>query len=178
MNRLELLLVILSEECAELAKECSKALRFGLDDFEPGTTVNNRDRIINEFNDLYAMIQMLVNDGILDNNLIGDSKSIKKKISKVETYLNYSKNAGTLNDSKINHIESGEKEIFKNNEHGTRLKFLTLPFRVRKNIGNEMIPNSFDNIQVSENQRSIDFLLEIKNSDRYDELWDKMKTQV
>lgn len=32
MNATEHLLVCLAEECGEVAKECSKALRFGLDD--------------------------------------------------------------------------------------------------------------------------------------------------
>ena len=35
MNREEHLLTILSEECAEVIKDVSKALRFGLDDYPP-----------------------------------------------------------------------------------------------------------------------------------------------
>ena len=55
MNKTEYLLVILSEECAELLKEISKALRFGLDDQEPERKLTNREKIVNEFNDLFCL---------------------------------------------------------------------------------------------------------------------------
>lgn len=104
MDRLEHLLVILSEECVELAKECSKALRFGLDGCEPGTTITNRTKIINEFNDLYAMIQMLSEDGVFNNSVILDINKIRTKQQKVEKYLKYSEGVGTLEPNKKYYI--------------------------------------------------------------------------
>lgn len=59
-------------------------------------------------------------------------------------------------------------------ERDIRLKFLQLPFSERVAIGEKMIPNSFSDIGISENKRSIDFLLEVKKNDGYDELWDLM----
>jgi len=59
MNRNEHLLVILAEECAEIAKETSKAIRFGMDEVMPGQALNNRQRILRELNDLWAVVEML-----------------------------------------------------------------------------------------------------------------------
>ncbi len=96
MNREEQLLVILSEECVEVAKEVSKALRFGLDDFEPGTIKTNRQKIAAEFNDLFAVAQMLVEEGILDNSKMLCPLAITIKQEKVEKYLEISRSLGRL----------------------------------------------------------------------------------
>ena len=59
-------------------------------------------------------------------------------------------------------------------EYSLRLNYLQLPFRKRKNIGEEMIPGSFSNIAKGEADRSIDFLLKVKEQGRYGELCAKM----
>lgn len=92
MNRIEHLLTILSEECAEVTKECSKALRFGLENPYQGTT--SSQKIADELNDLIAVADM-----IKDASVIGpfiDDKKIKAKKDKVEKYLEYSKRIGKL----------------------------------------------------------------------------------
>ena len=96
MNRQEHLLVILSEECAELSKEASKALRFGLNDHEPEKIETNAQRIVAEFNDLFAIIGMLKDIGSLDEKELVNIKSIEAKKKKVEKWLNYSQSVGTL----------------------------------------------------------------------------------
>ena len=65
MNRTEHLLVILMEECSEVQKNASKALRFGLDDHAPDSNISNSQMITNEIGDLYAAIQMLFDDYFL-----------------------------------------------------------------------------------------------------------------
>jgi len=60
-------------------------------------------------------------------------------------------------------------------ERDLRLKFLLFSFKIRKEIGNKLIPNSFDSIWISEMQRSINFLNDMKQLDRYNDLWKPMK---
>lgn len=96
MNRTEHLLVILSEECAELSKEVSKALRFGLNDHEPNQILTNKEKIVNEFNDLFAVMGMLKNDNIFTDGELITPNSINSKMAKVEKWLKYSENVGTL----------------------------------------------------------------------------------
>jgi len=96
MNRKEHLLTILAEECMEIGKECTKALRFGTEDHHPTQTGTNAQKISDEYNDLLAVIGMLNDEGFL--NVTIDKDKIKKKQEKVEKYLLYSKEHGTLNE--------------------------------------------------------------------------------
>lgn len=94
MNRTEHLLTCLSEECAEVAQRTSKALRFGLAETQPAHILTNAQRIVIELNDLLAVVEMLIEEGALP--LIGDREAIAGKKAKVEKYLLYSKEQGTL----------------------------------------------------------------------------------
>lgn len=95
MNRAEHLLVILGEEAAEVTKEAAKCLRFGPTEVYPAVGISNIQRVVNEFNDIYAMMVMLQADGIIKGDFI-DTLAISNKIDKVEAHLLYSKNCGTL----------------------------------------------------------------------------------
>lgn len=90
MNRQEHLLTILAEECAEVAKRCSKALRFGLDEVQPGHDESNRVRISREFGDLIAAFEML-------GFPVPSREAVVDKKAKVEHFLKYSAEIGTLN---------------------------------------------------------------------------------
>ena len=94
MNRKEHLLTILSEECAEVIQGVSKALRFGLDDVGPSSQSDNRENISNELNDLLGIIEMLKDEDILKS--YHSRIRIVHKKAKVEKYLKYSKERGTL----------------------------------------------------------------------------------
>ena len=59
MKRLEHLLFILAEECAEVAHCASKAARFGPDEVEPGQEHTNMARIYQKFNDVCAVWRLL-----------------------------------------------------------------------------------------------------------------------
>lgn len=101
MTRQEHLLVILTEECAEVIKEADKALRFGLKDHDPhgDRTINNADLITAEFYDIIAIIGMLRDEGCLKRPPVEDVlNKIETKKMKVEKYLKYSKECGTLTD--------------------------------------------------------------------------------
>lgn len=96
MNRKEHLLTILAEECMEIGKECTKALRFGLEDHHPTQTGTNSQKINDEYNDLLAVVDMLNEEGFLDTHV--NVEKIKNKKERVEKYLLYSKEHGTLNE--------------------------------------------------------------------------------
>lgn len=99
MNREEHLLCIVGEECAEIAKEVSKALRFGMEEVEPGGTETNAERIQSEYCDLMAAMQMLgeCNKAIYKGwDAPRLEKHLKDKKAKVEKYLKYSAMRGTL----------------------------------------------------------------------------------
>lgn len=107
MNVEEHLLTVLAEEGGEVAKECHKALRFGLDDkltLDPtgprgstGPTV--REKIVSELNDLLGVAQMLVDRKILPANW-QDENLQKQKIQKVTRYMEYARQVGTLKNDK------------------------------------------------------------------------------
>ena len=93
MNRLEHLLVIFSEECSEVAQETSKALRFGINE-QRDLPTSNRERIAYEFSQLMAMKAMLEAEGI---HIPISLDVMNAKQEKVEKYLLYSEECGTLN---------------------------------------------------------------------------------
>jgi len=95
MNKTEHLLIILAEECAEVIKETSKALRFGLSDHAPDSKITNAESIVKEVADLTAIIEMLQAENLILNPPL---YYITEKKQKVEKWLKYSKEKGTLNN--------------------------------------------------------------------------------
>lgn len=98
MNRTEYLLVGLSEECSEVAKEISKALRFGLDDCNPNAMpsevgITNSQKITQEIADFIGSSEMLFLEGIIKRPNILD---IEKKKDKIKKYIKYAESRGTL----------------------------------------------------------------------------------
>ncbi len=79
MNRKEHLLVILSEECSEVIKEVSKALRFGLENGYPGQSKTNQDNIEDELTDVFAVVEMLLDDGMLQTGKLKTSTMSHEK---------------------------------------------------------------------------------------------------
>jgi len=94
MNRQEHLLTILGEECAEVAQSVSKALRFGLKDEHPESRIRPGEGIIHEFNDILALMEMLKEEGMIDDVIIRGKVDAKK--TRTEEYLKYSKEQGRL----------------------------------------------------------------------------------
>lgn len=99
MNRTEHLLTIIAEECAEVSQCASKAARFGLLEVEPGQELTNAQRIIDEFNDLEAVITMLKwqpEFPCIDTNRQHANRLNKEQ--KVRKFLDYSAQIGTLQE--------------------------------------------------------------------------------
>lgn len=79
------LLVILNEECSEVAHRICKALRFGLNEVQPGQSKSNAERIVEELGDLIATFEYLEDEGTLNLKPIGEL--IKAKKFKLQKYL-------------------------------------------------------------------------------------------
>lgn len=94
MDRKEHLLTILGEECSELHQNVCKALRFGVHE-QRDLPTSNAERMHKEFNDLIAMVDM-VNDVMGSKIMYIDPVLIARKKEKVEKYLKYSEECGTL----------------------------------------------------------------------------------
>jgi hypothetical protein len=92
----EHLLFCLAEECAEVAKECSKGARFSLQDHFQGNP-SPSDKIMAEMADLMGAFYYLQDEGFLPKVPI-DHAGIEAKIQKIKKYLEYSKEVGTLDD--------------------------------------------------------------------------------
>lgn len=99
MNFKEHLLVLLMEESAEVSKDASKSLRFGLEDrwFLGGRTESNQERLVNELNDLMGTITMLVEHGIIPENWLDPSKGLAKR-EKVIKFMLYAQSVGALHE--------------------------------------------------------------------------------
>ena len=93
MNRGEHLLTILSEECAEVTQAATKALRFGMHE-QRDLPTSNYDRLKAEINDFYAVVEMV--EHCFDVDLERNQEQINAKQEKVEKYLRYSFQCGTL----------------------------------------------------------------------------------
>jgi hypothetical protein len=98
MNIIEHLLSCVGEEGSEIAQDVSKCLRFGLDDVNvltPGGPTN-RERLVNELNDLMGVCRLLVEKNIIPANWQNAEKQAEKR-DKVKTFMQYSHSVGALN---------------------------------------------------------------------------------
>lgn len=111
MTRREHLLVIVMEECNEVAQRVSKALRFSLGQVQENPEQNplrrtNQERIMDEFHDLVAILEMA---GLIDTDwddpetvaVYFNRIKLREKQAKVEHYLQLSSNQGTLQKEKL-----------------------------------------------------------------------------
>lgn len=96
MNRNEHLLTILAEEGVEVAQRCTKALRFGINETQPGQDQNNAERLRGEFIDLLTIYRMCVDAGLVEPVTEADEPAMEEKRQKVERFLDYSRTMGTL----------------------------------------------------------------------------------
>ena len=78
------IILIMSEECAEVAKEVSKIMRFGPDQIKPGKDKTNIQVLEEELGDLLAMIELLVdkNVGVTNEGLELAKKAKFEKLKK------------------------------------------------------------------------------------------------
>lgn len=99
MNREEHLWEIAQEEALEIAKVISKIQRFGFNNTQPASGKTNKQLLIEEINDLYASLELLVEDFVMNfADILPKKDLIAAKKVNVEKYLKISKEAGRLNE--------------------------------------------------------------------------------
>lgn len=81
------IILIMSEECAEVAKEVSKIMRFGPDQIKPGKEKTNIQVLEEELGDLLAMIELLVDKDVGVTNK-GLELAKKAKFEKLKQWSN------------------------------------------------------------------------------------------
>ena len=79
------LLEILAEECAEVIQRVTKALRFGIDEVQPGQPHTNAQRISYEMGDVLAVHKRLIQRGTLRSD--DTNEGMRKKYVKLAEYL-------------------------------------------------------------------------------------------
>ncbi|MBQ0600896.1 hypothetical protein J7S78_13945 [Klebsiella oxytoca] len=94
MTETQYLLDVLSEECNEIAVRASKAIRFGLEEIQPGQTLTNAQRLALELDDLYGAIEMLNEKH--PGTYIPNRDNIDAKKVKVSKFMKYSELCGTV----------------------------------------------------------------------------------
>ena len=69
-NKTQEALIILQEECAEVIQAASKIYRFGIDN-EHKSGATQRANLEMEIGDMLALVDILVEQGVIDLNKIG-----------------------------------------------------------------------------------------------------------
>lgn len=63
MKEIEYLLTALTEECAEVSQEASKAIRYGILNSNPRTSIRNDAKLMSEYHDIVAVMELLQERG-------------------------------------------------------------------------------------------------------------------
>jgi hypothetical protein len=97
MTEQEHLLACLAEECAEIQQHVGKALRFGIDDTDPTIpdAATERELIVAELSDLYAVVELLTDRLILPSSGY-NHQAIQRKKDKVRKFFKYARERGAL----------------------------------------------------------------------------------
>jgi NTP pyrophosphatase (non-canonical NTP hydrolase) len=85
-NKIQETLDILQEECAEVIVEISKCRRFGLESHHYRTDIPHSQMLMNEIGDVLAMVEILIDQGIVDASALDQAKQNKKE--KLRTWSN------------------------------------------------------------------------------------------
>ena len=97
MNRAEHMMATAAEEAMEVGHRIAKAMRFGVHEVQPGQTMTNAERVLDEFHDLFAMLLLLSTEGAMPlDGLIPDASRLRRKREKFEGFLAISAEQGTL----------------------------------------------------------------------------------
>lgn len=123
MNKITYLLICLIEECAEVIHRACKAIRFGLEEVQPGQEWKNAYRLNDEMNDLAAVAEMLEEESVFFRPALVYRAGKKKKVNK---FMDYSRDLSILKEDEMNCVTlTGEQiaELF--DEHNIAINVVT-----------------------------------------------------
>jgi NTP pyrophosphatase (non-canonical NTP hydrolase) len=86
MTKLEELLVILQEECAEVIQSASKCRRFGIDNMYTKGSGTQRENLTKEIGDLQCMIDLCIDYGVVEKSAV--DLAILNKQEKLKEFSN------------------------------------------------------------------------------------------
>lgn len=90
-ERLDEIMHITQEECAEVTQAISKVFRFGFTATHNGKT--NKEHLEEELGDLVAMVRLLIADGAVNEDAINKASTAKlMKLHKWSTYIRFEEN--------------------------------------------------------------------------------------
>jgi len=90
-----MILVKIMEECDEVSQRCAKALRFTLEEVQPGQEFDNACRIVEELKDLFAAVYYYGREGVLP--IVDPTPDeIESRIQRIKKYMEYSKSVGAM----------------------------------------------------------------------------------
>lgn len=93
MNELEYLLTCVSEEAVEISQRCTKAMRFGIDEVQPGQAFTNEERLWSKVTDLQGTLEKLIE--LRGGGNISRENVDAKKI-RIDHFMRYSRSLGCL----------------------------------------------------------------------------------
>ena len=92
MNRNEYLLTQAASECNEVAHRITKALHFGVVERQPGQDLSNAERVVDEYIDLMATMEMLEEAGLVKVPKGAEYEArVAAKKAKVEKFIVYAR---------------------------------------------------------------------------------------
>jgi NTP pyrophosphatase (non-canonical NTP hydrolase) len=110
-----------AEEAVEVAQRATKALRFGTEEVQPGQALSNLQRMRGELCDLLAAFEMVYDEAGHQFGI--DLDAIAAKKAKVEKFLAYSRELGTLTDG-VSEVPAGlSKERIAERAHRIAYRF-------------------------------------------------------
>ena len=93
------LLIALAEECNEVAVRISKALRFGLDEVQPGQGLTNVARISHELRDVVTLVNVCTYSDIpLSEETIYGPEEQLRKLYRLSRFFQIEENATLVRD--------------------------------------------------------------------------------
>jgi len=99
MDNIQFLLTKLAEECNEVAQQALKSQQFGLEEIYQPIGKSNAERLFEELNDLWAIVNML--NAKTNLNFYPDEDMIQAKMKKVKKYYEYSRSLGNVSQQEL-----------------------------------------------------------------------------